>query len=539
MAQKYAKGSRAWGICGRSGKKVLLNEMVFDGRYPNMRVAPDWYEGKHPQEYLPAVDDPTALFRPSPEVILAPSAPVLQATQTGQFAISVVWTPAVNNITEMESYTLFRSIDGAEFVQLAFCRVLRDFLGSIIGIDLCTTPTVPTDADKQLFDDAPVTYVDGGLTLDSSYCYYVFGTPMGNVISQAEGPPSPLSNTACVTIDPLKATTPVLSIQLISQTVHLTWTPATVLVGTIASYQLWVQVDNAGPFTHFADTAGNVLFYDYNPTVGHEYHYYVVAVPSGGLNSDNSNIVDAIISNDPFFANVVLLLHADGTNGQTTTIDSSIVVNPVIIRGAGSLSTTAPQFGTAAFFRPGATSNLDAMASPIVSSSPLDILSGNVDFTIEGWVKIVSAVNDVQVFDFGGDQALPFGASGLLLRITPNPGQIRILTGSLCVDSVTHVQWITDLLGVPALNTGQWYHWAIQRVGGFGQTFFNGAGGSILAQKWENYAFPVGACYVGFGHTSGISGVEGSCYLDEVRITRGLGRYSGLSYTIPTAPTFP
>jgi hypothetical protein len=51
--------------------------MVFDGRYPNMRVAPDWYEGKHPQEYLPKVDDPTALFRPAPEVILAPTAPVL------------------------------------------------------------------------------------------------------------------------------------------------------------------------------------------------------------------------------------------------------------------------------------------------------------------------------------------------------------------------------------------------------------------------------------------------------------------------------
>lgn len=82
MPQKYAKGSRAWGICGRSGRKMLLNDMVFDGRYPNMRVDPAWYEGKHPQEYLPAIEDPVALFRPSPEVIKPPTAPVLTAAQS-------------------------------------------------------------------------------------------------------------------------------------------------------------------------------------------------------------------------------------------------------------------------------------------------------------------------------------------------------------------------------------------------------------------------------------------------------------------------
>lgn len=82
MAKKYARGSRAWGICGRSGAKALLKDLVFDGRFPNMRVLPDWYEGKHPQETLTKVDDPVALFRPSPEVIDAPSAPVLTAVQS-------------------------------------------------------------------------------------------------------------------------------------------------------------------------------------------------------------------------------------------------------------------------------------------------------------------------------------------------------------------------------------------------------------------------------------------------------------------------
>jgi len=77
MAKQYARGERAWGICGRSGRKMLLKDMVFDGRYPNMRVDPAWYEAKHPQETLPRVEDPVALYRPSPEVIAAPTAPVI------------------------------------------------------------------------------------------------------------------------------------------------------------------------------------------------------------------------------------------------------------------------------------------------------------------------------------------------------------------------------------------------------------------------------------------------------------------------------
>lgn len=199
MAQKYAKGSRAWGICGRSGKKMLLDEMTFDGRYPNMRVDPAWYEGKHPQEYLPKVDDPTALFRPSPEVILAPTAPVLVVAQVDEAAV-LTWTPAENDITEIAAYTIMRSVDAGEYAELAFCGVIRDYLCSIIGIENCTTSTVPTSADKQFFDDAPVSYTDPGVQVGHTYCYYVFASPLGNNLSTAQGPPSPPSNIACLTI---------------------------------------------------------------------------------------------------------------------------------------------------------------------------------------------------------------------------------------------------------------------------------------------------------------------------------------------------
>lgn len=41
--------------------------MTSDGYYPSLIVDPAWYEGKHPQESLPEIEDPVALWRPAPE----------------------------------------------------------------------------------------------------------------------------------------------------------------------------------------------------------------------------------------------------------------------------------------------------------------------------------------------------------------------------------------------------------------------------------------------------------------------------------------
>lgn len=63
----YAKGKWALGQCARSGRKMLLRNMIADGYYPNLIVDPHWYDPKHPQESLPSVRDPVALYRPAPD----------------------------------------------------------------------------------------------------------------------------------------------------------------------------------------------------------------------------------------------------------------------------------------------------------------------------------------------------------------------------------------------------------------------------------------------------------------------------------------
>lgn len=310
MAQKYAKGSRAWGICGRSGRKMLLKDMVFDGRYPNMRVDPAWYEDKHPQEYMPKVEDPTALWRPSPEVIAPPSAPVLTTSIQGN-DILVTWTPAETGITEIASYSIFLGVDGVTPTLLITCNVVRDFLGGITAVQHCTTvPSVPADDtsdqpqpgdnsgsvfDKVTNEDAPVSYLHTGLTAGHTYCHYVVANPMGNNQSVAQGPPSAPSSTQCLFL-PGQATTPVLAGVLVASDVDLSWSAATVPGSTIANYELFRNIDG-GAFSPLTTVAGNVLAYvDLAPPPGHTYGYTVQALPTLGLNSAMSNEVDIPIS---------------------------------------------------------------------------------------------------------------------------------------------------------------------------------------------------------------------------------------------------
>lgn len=66
-ATQYAKGKLAKGVCQRCGLWALLNDLVFDGYYRNLRVHPECRDSRHPQERLVKVSDPQTLWRPSPE----------------------------------------------------------------------------------------------------------------------------------------------------------------------------------------------------------------------------------------------------------------------------------------------------------------------------------------------------------------------------------------------------------------------------------------------------------------------------------------
>lgn len=90
----------------------MLKDMVSDGYYPSLVVDPSWYEGKHPQESLPEIEDPVSLWRPAPERDLSGGTLTFRSGDglfTG-FAIRCLSIDAVDDIPaldpDIDAYTL-------------------------------------------------------------------------------------------------------------------------------------------------------------------------------------------------------------------------------------------------------------------------------------------------------------------------------------------------------------------------------------------------------------------------------------------------
>ena len=65
---KYARTHKTWGYCARSGRRMLLKDMVRDGYDEGLLVDPKYYDPPHPQEKLKPIDDPVSVYRPAPDL---------------------------------------------------------------------------------------------------------------------------------------------------------------------------------------------------------------------------------------------------------------------------------------------------------------------------------------------------------------------------------------------------------------------------------------------------------------------------------------
>lgn len=162
---RYAPGRKAWGECARSGRRMLLKDMTFDGRFPNLRVDPAWFEDKHPQENLPKVSDAIALHRPAPQRLPQPSAPLLVATVGDGPSIELAWSESISMVELIESYIVFRAVGEGEFEELATIHVERDAFAAVTSEN---------------------GFTDEAVEQDTTYRYYVIARTM----KSAESPPS-------------------------------------------------------------------------------------------------------------------------------------------------------------------------------------------------------------------------------------------------------------------------------------------------------------------------------------------------------------
>ena len=231
----------------------------------------------------------------------------------------------------------------------------------------------------------------------------------------------------------------------------------------------------------------------------------LISVSGGGA-------VETIEGPDPYFYSVSLLLKGNGTNGSTSIVDSSINSLGISLTGSTQISTGIKKFGTGSI-------NFGSSNGNYLSFNQL-ALSGN--FTLEGWLYPTAA-----------------SSSGYSILFGTNTQNVQIFNyytdGRISYYNGTSV--FTSNTGAIALNV--WSHFAIVRIGSSVKIYVNAVDtGMNITDSAIVYISNVS------GYAGGGSGYNVHGYMDDIRITNGVARYTSAGFILPgdmatTAATTP
>jgi len=209
---------------------------------------------------------------------------------------------------------------------------------------------------------------------------------------------------------------------------------------------------------------------------------------------------------DADFDNVSLLLHGDGTNGSTTIVDNSPTPKTVTTVGDAQISTAQSKFGGASIAFDGGGDYLT-----IPSQSAFDF--GTNDFTIEFWWRATA------------------GSSGGLVDLGFNYGGIGIYQSTSLRVRAAGI----DEINVALFSLNQWVHVALSRSSTSLRLFFDGIQQGATVSNSTNLSNSFANIAVGAFVSGGSYFATPAAYIDDLRITKGIARYTA-NFTPPTAP---
>jgi hypothetical protein len=225
---------------------------------------------------------------------------------------------------------------------------------------------------------------------------------------------------------------------------------------------------------------------------------------------------------DPYFANVSLLLKADGANNSTSIIDSSPNNLTVSRFGETKISTVNSKYGSSSIFFDG---NGDYLTVP--SSNNLNFGTGS--FTIEMWINPTIASNTQQKYLFGkraNGTAVKWMLSYMdYINNTSVVNKYRLYFFA----SFNGTSWgiSKSFVGSQYINPNVWTHLAYVRNGSDWKVYINGIGYS-LGTSSGSISFDASAFGIGT-NTGGAPSVANSAYrgyIDDLRVTKGVARYT-------------
>lgn len=244
------------------------------------------------------------------------------------------------------------------------------------------------------------------------------------------------------------------------------------------------------------------------------------AVGGGG---GGGSPADSPQDGDPYFANVVSLLHFDDVGSpDETIIDYATAISPTTTwtrYGNAQQSSVDKKYGSGSLRLDGSGDYLIASSCPAI---------GTGDFTVEFWARF-SAMNDWQrvitssAYNSSGGFNIEKEASTgkLWFEITDPSSRPSVKSNASVVDNA-------------------WHHFACQRINKVLEMYIDGTRQSASATDSTPHNLTSTALRLGtgFAEDAFASAASINGYIDDVRITVGVARYgqtSPVDFTPPTA----
>ena len=222
---------------------------------------------------------------------------------------------------------------------------------------------------------------------------------------------------------------------------------------------------------------------------------------------------------DPYFSQVALLLHCDGSDGAQVFKDSSSHNHAVAARGTAVTSVVNPKFGSACAV-------VDAnYASYLEVANGAAFDFANSDFTIECYLQITATIGAAGGVVLGRWGTGPSTNTDWVLYVTTS----RRLAFYVGTDTGVSIPAAESTV---ITNDGVWRHVAVTREGDIYRLFIDGA---IAGSMTRSGAVPNSVSQSIRTNILSNSGAYMGAKYDEIRVTNGVARYTK-NFTPPTAP---
>lgn len=200
---------------------------------------------------------------------------------------------------------------------------------------------------------------------------------------------------------------------------------------------------------------------------------------------------------DPYWTNVVSLLHFDGglddeKGGSWTAF------------GGAAPSAEKSKFGGSSLY----LSDTGYVDGPVGAVA----LPGSGDWVVEGWFYLPDAIGTRHLYAFDS-----------------NSSYIQLSGSSTVLATGNGYTYFWD--SIPPMSERTWHHFALVSVGSNKYFYFNGT--RVLTGLGADYPFGSATARPRLGSRDGST--KSPFYMDEVRVTAGVSRYTA-DFTPPTGP---